>query len=181
MIKRLLFLCWLLAISTNAYIYNDSLLLIYAKIVPKIMLLDHTERENGPSSPILCILYEKGDRRTAVKLRELILANLQKSGKNSIRIVTKPYSQTEKCEEVSAFLLLNTGAERVKKAIGFAKKRQLLSFAYDSNMLDYGAIVSLHGGKKVYPLVNIDAIKQNRLRLDPLLFQVAKIYRGGGS
>ena len=181
MIKRLFILYWFFTVSANAYIYNDSLLLIYAKIIPKIMLLDHTDRRNPPKRPILCILYEKGDRSTAEKLEKMILANLPGKERKRVGIVSKPYTQTEDCENVSAFLLLNTRADRAKRAIDFAKRNHLLSFAYDNNLLAYGVIVSLHAGKRVYPIVNIDAIKQNRLRLDPLLFQVAKIYGGGDS
>jgi hypothetical protein len=179
--RSLLLVCWLFAFSANAYIYNDSLLLIYAKLIPKIMQLDHTERKGAARPPRLCILYEEGDGRTARKLETLIRSNLPKKGELPLQIVTKRYSQTDSCGDVSAFVLLNTRSERARKAIGFAASHRLLSFAYDSNLLEEGAIVSLHAGKRVFPIVNIDAIKKNRLQLDPLLFQVAKIYGGGGS
>ena len=182
MIVRLLFiLATIFTPYAYAYLYNDSLLLIYAKIIPRVMALDHTKRDRSSAPPTLCILYEKNDERVAKKLAKMIASNLPKRPGDSLTVRTKPYGALPSCQKASALVLLNTNVERVKRTVDFAKSHRLLSFAYDKSMLRYGVIVSLHTGKKVYPIVNIDGIKQSGLRLDPLIYQVAKIYKGGGS
>ncbi len=177
MFRVLLWAILFLSLQTHAYIYNDSLLLIYAKIVPKIMALDRTVRQNGSKGRRLCILYEKGDRRVAKRLAKLIEKNLAEDHKNSIDIVTLPYRKTDRCmSDVSTFFLLKTNDEKVKHAIDYATKHRLLTIAYDRSMLKYGAAVSIYTGKRVYPFINIKAVKRSGLQLDPFLMQIAKIY-----
>ena len=167
----------LLAIQTHAYIYNDSLLLIYAKIVPKVMVLDHTTHQNGQNPKRLCILYEKGDRRVAKQLANMIEKNMAADRKNRIRIDILRYERTSLCKrDVSAFLLLKTDLKRLRRAIDYAIKNHLLTFAYDRTMLRYGAAISIYTGKKVYPVINIEAVKKGKLQLDPFLLQIAKLY-----
>ena len=43
-------------------------------------------------------------------------------------------------------------------------------------MLRYGAAISIYPGKKVYPVINIEAVKKGKLQLDPFLLQIAKLY-----
>ncbi|WP_456452627.1 YfiR family protein [Hydrogenimonas sp.] len=167
----------LLAPPLAAYLYNDSLLLIYAKIVPRIMALDHTPRTLKGARRTLCILYEKGDDRVARELAKSIEHHLPKTGK-PYRVTAIPYERVEQCDGAVSFLLLPTGDEKLRRALRYAHANKLLTFAYDKAMLRHGAVVSIHPGKRVYPLINIEAVKKERLELDPTLLQVAKIYRG---
>jgi hypothetical protein len=161
------------------YTYNDSLLLIYAKIVPRIMALDHTPRERKGDIPVLCILYEKGDEKVAKDLAISIGKNA--SGKNrekNLVVRTLTYHDVDKCDDATSFLLLPAGERNLKRALREAHTRKILTFAYDKAMLGYGAVISLHPGKRVYPLINVRVVKEDRLELDPTLLQVSKIYRG---
>ncbi|WP_456381563.1 YfiR/HmsC family protein [Hydrogenimonas sp.] len=179
---RFLFLLqWIFVYYANAYIYNDALLVIYAKIVPKIMILDHTLRGEEHLSQKLCILYEKGDERVARKIARMMRKNVPETKRHPTGISIKPYGAAESCDNASAFFLLEAHVQKIERAIRIAREKRILTFSYDSKMLEYGVDISLHTGKKVYPIVNIDAVKEKGLRLDPLIFQVAKIHRRGAS
>ncbi len=177
--RRIFLFFALFYMSLNAYVYNDSLLLIYAKIIPRIMLLDYTKSDNSAIKK-LCILYENGDRLVAKRLKELITRHLPKEKtKFSIRIVAKPYKESEKCDKVSAIVMLDAEKEKIHKVVEFAKKNRILTFSYNKSLLREGAAISLSIGKEIYPIINLSALKSYSLKLDPLLFQIAKIYSEG--
>jgi len=172
------FLSLLLCVGVHGYIYNDSLLLIYAKVVPRIMLLDHT-KSGEVTGEKLCILYEGRDRAVAQKFKEMALKNLPASVISSFEIVTVSYEDSQKCAKATALMLLDTKPINVKRVLKSAKERRVLTFSYSNELLKDGVTVSLSIGKAIYPIVNIEAVKSSSLRLDPALFQTAKIYEGG--
>ncbi len=173
------FLLLLFCNALQAYIYNDSLLLIYAKIVPRIMLLDHTNKKTIQEQK-LCILYEKGDRPVAEKLKKLIRQNLPAQIQSSFRVNTEPYDEEsdKNCIGSTALMLLDAQTEKITETLKLAKRRRLLTFSYSNSLLKKGAVISLLVGKEIYPIVNIKAVKSSSLKLDPMLFQIAKIYDG---
>lgn|GEM_PF-1195645 len=170
----------LLAQNLAAYIYDESLLLIYAKIVPRIIALDRTPHRIVSGRPTLCILYEKGDEKVAAALASSIRRYTPSSreGGKPFEVTTLSYDRVEECRGAISFLLMPTRDAKLRKALKKAHREKILTFAYDKAMLGRGAVVSIHPGKRVYPLINIDVLKRDRLRLDPTLLQVAKIYRG---
>ncbi len=176
---RLTLLLSLLCGSLQAYIYNDSLLLIYAKIVPRIMMLDHTQRGDMQKRR-LCILYEKGDAPVAEKLRNLMYENLPSRARKNFIADTVSYreAESEKCIGSTALMLLDAGAEKIDKILSRAERKRLLTFSYSNSLLKKGAAVSLLVGKEVYPVINIEAVKRSALKLDVALFQIARIYDG---
>jgi len=171
----------LLCSSLYPYIYNDSLLLIYAKVVPRIMVLDHTERD-GTQKRKLCILYEKGDRPIAEKLKTLVHQNLPPEAGKSFKVAISPYETAEsgECSDSTALMLLDARNENIVRALDLADRRRLLTFSYSNSLLEKGASVSLLVGKKIYPVINIKAVKRSALKLDTALFQIARIYDGSG-
>ncbi len=178
MIRRTLFLI-LLCGSLQAYIYNDSLLIIYSKVVPRIMALDNTQR-GGIQKRRLCILYEKGDAPVAEKLREQMLQNLPSRLKNGFSVEIGPYEETgsAECAGSTALMLLDARPEKIERALKLAERERLLTFSYSNSLLERGAAVSLMVGKEVYPVINIEAVKRSALKLDAALFQIARIYDG---
>ncbi len=180
MIRRILLLLFVIT-GVQAYIYNDSLLLIYGKIVPRIMLLDHT-RSDGAERMKLCILYDGADRMVAQKLRKLILENLPGSQGGTFEVSAVSYDEKpeRRCAEATALMLLDAPKKKISKAIEFAKRHRLLTFSYSNTLLDEGSAISLAVGKRIHPIVNIAAVKRAGLKLDPMLFQISKIYKERG-
>ncbi|WP_457598505.1 YfiR/HmsC family protein [Hydrogenimonas sp.] len=174
---RHLLLPILLTVSLQAYIYNDSLLLIYAKIVPRTMLLDHTNGDTAREKR-LCILYEGSDRFVAEKLKAMILQNLPASMRHSFQAKTVPYSQSPECSDATALMLLDARPRKIARAIEMAGRKRMLTFSYSNTLLREGAVISLSVGKEIHPIVNVMAVKRSALKLDPILFQIAKIYDG---
>ncbi len=175
------FVLLLLVVSgLHAYIYNDSLLLIYGKIVPRIMLLDHTNTAEKDTRR-LCILYESADRPVAEKLEKMVRQNLPKPLQGSFEVTTASYDEIgldQKCGDATALMLLDARPDKIAEALKFAKKRRLLTFSYSNTLLQDGTAISLIVGKQIHPIVNINAVKSAGLKLDPMLFQIAKIYNG---
>ena len=161
----------------QAYIYNDTLLLIYAKIVPRIMLLDHT-KSGMESRKRLCILYEGSDRFVAEKLKGMILQNLPSSMRGSFSARVVAYPKAAECSDATALMLLDAPAQRIGKTLQMARKRRVLTFSYSNTLLREGAVISLAVGKEIHPIVNVMAVKRSGLKLDPVLYQIAKIYDG---
>ncbi len=176
--KKIRFLVILLLVGlTGAFarIYDEGLLAIYAKIVPKLMALDHTPRRGRPH---LVILHEPADVKTARKLAAMIGNDPSSTHRSSLKVEVDTYAKNI-CErkEVAALFLLPTDGKTLSKALVCAKKRHILTFAYDPAMLRYGADLSVYPGERIYPYANLDALKRHGIRLDPFLLNIAKIYR----
>ncbi|BBG66262.1 hypothetical protein NNO_1559 [Hydrogenimonas sp.] len=180
MIKRLILLFFLLATGSGAHLYNDSMLLIYSKIVPRMMMLDNTERVQKKRRS-LCILYEKVDRPVAGKLKKLVKENLPPQVRGDFEVVTESYDRkwSERCRNSTAFMLLDTKRDNIAEVLKLANEKRLLTFSYSNSLLKQGVAVSLMTGKKIYPIINLKAVKSSSLKFDPMIYQTSKIYDGG--
>ena len=72
--------------------------------------------------------------------------------------------------------MLDSDDERVKKALLFFRKNEVMTMAYDISFLAKGADVSLFMGRTVTPYLNMKSLSDKKILLDNLLLRVSKIY-----
>ncbi len=169
----------LLKTSSLGYIYNSVLLNTYAKIVPRIVMLDRTHPNERPKK--ICILHEKGDEKIATHLRdEIVRTSRHLVDRGDILIEVRGYHDINDCAKMSVLLLLNGSRRHIFDAVDFAMRHHSMTIAYDNTLLRYGALLSLVTKERVYPIINLAALKKSGLCLDPALLQISKIYRDEG-
>lgn len=176
--KRGVFWCVLLCASTAlwAYSYHDTLLKIYAKVLPKIVVTN--QPGEIPISQIdLCIVYEPGDDDNARELQRMI-ADFYPDGIKGIGVVTRlcTFDDLAPCRDASALMLMQSTNERIAAATAFAKTHHIFSAAYDALHLQQDVIFSLDIQSDVKPYINVNAAKQSRVPLNSALLQISKIY-----
>jgi len=174
---RALLILLIIIANLKAYTYENQLMQIYAKISPRLMLMTSRSIPIEGETIKIAVLYEKGDSNAAGKLVKLIQEAYPQGLKNrSLQIRTVSYTQALSLQEMSLFFLLESDAKTIQPIIDFAKQQQILTVAYDNQLLAKGAIVSLHVGKTVRPYLNIKAARESRITFDHLLMKISKIY-----
>lgn len=164
-----------LATALWAYSYHDTLLKIYAKVLPKIIVIN--QPGEIPLSKIsLCVVHEPGDE-DALALRGMIDA-LYPDGIRGINIatLTATFDDLSPCQESSALILMQGEHEKIAAAAAFAKRHRIFTAAYDALHLRQGVIFALDITSDVKPYINVEAAKQSRVPLNSALLQISKIY-----
>jgi hypothetical protein len=181
-LKKLLFLLGLFTVLLYGYAYNDKLLQVYAKIIPRIALMMHPG-ETLPGNNIgICLLYEKGDEEGAQRLSETIRAAYPDGLRyRTLALSLFPYGEHRFCRDSHLLFLFDTDEARMRKSLDFAKAHRIPTMSYSSRFLDSGVMLSLYLGKTVRPYLNLEAAKENGFTPDSLLVRISKIYGTGGA
>lgn len=174
--KQLLYMM-LLPFSLLAYSYQDTYLQVYAKVLPKVLVMN-LPKTPSPGQLNICVLYEAGDGHSAERLIRFI-GNLygEGLGKQKVSAVAVELSALHQCASTSALMLMQSDASRISPVIQFAAAHHLFTAAYDPRHVEHGIIFALEFGSKVQPYINVDAAKQTDVPLDGALLQISKIYR----
>lgn len=154
---------------------NDSLLKIHATIVPKISLMDFDfEKKLVDNQISISIYYEKEEYKSALFLEELIKSKYPDGIKEyKIKITLVEYG-TKKCKASNIIFLMPTEDEKIIKIVEEAKKHQTLTFSYLKDDLKNGVMLSLNIGANVKPIINLDAIKDSKITLRPILLKISQ-------
>ena len=166
--------------SLNASLYDDETLTIFAKIIPRIVLMSN-QKERIKENLEVCILNDKTDERTALSLIDKIHDAYPNGITNHPLKLTNPtYASIEKCENAQLIFLLDSNDKNIEKALVFARAHHSISFAYDPKYLENGANASIFLGRKVTPYLNINSLRKNGIEIDNLLIRISKIYLNEG-
>lgn len=138
---------------------NNNLLLIEAKLYPKMIMLTNGFYEKKRIN--IAILTDKKTKRYAIEFK-----NLLQNPKFNVKITTKPNLNYD-----VYVLTYNIDAKIIKKLI----KQKKLIFSIDPDLINK-SMFSIYIGIRVYPLINPYLIKKADIRVNPVIFKVAKIY-----
>jgi hypothetical protein len=169
----------LLSVQIFALSINESLLKIHATLIPKIYLMDYKFKEKlNNNSVIIDIVYQKGNYKEATLLKKNIQSRY-KDGIKSFKIITKIilYSNL-KNTQANIYYLFPSSETNIQKVVALAKKNSALTFSYRQADLSYGVMISVDISKKIKPIINLNAIKQNNIALRPILIDISTIYTG---
>lgn len=162
--------------AINASAYDDDTLTIFAKIIPRMVLMS-SQKERVKETIEICITSEKIDEGTAMSLIDQI-QNTYPNGiaKHSFRLTNSNYIAIEKCKNSQLIFLLNSTDKNIEKTLQYAHDHGGLTMSYDPKYLENGVETSLFFGRKVTPYLNINALRKNGIEIDNLLIRISKVY-----
>lgn len=142
---RKFFIFMLFVQSLFGYSYDDLLLKADAAIFPKIMLMDKKIKNKLIDNKIIyVIVYNKDDYEIALHEKEYIENSFKKHmGSYPYKIDLVTFSHLSFNTKASAFYVLKSSIDNIKKAANIARKKEIISFSYDVNNLKHGLLFSL--------------------------------------
>lgn len=178
-LKLFLLLTLLTPTLMNAINYNEDILNIYAKMVPRFVIM--SSQKNKIKDKIeICILHEQLDERVANLLNNNIKRNYPDGLLNNpLHITQSYYRNLQSCKESEIVFMFNTNKTDIDKTVKFLQENKILSMSYDISLLEKGADISLFIGRKVVPYINMKSASQKKIIFDNLLIRVSKIYMEG--
>jgi hypothetical protein len=180
-LKKQLLLLSLLTALLYGYAYNDKLLRVYAKIIPRIALMTHSDESFPGNSIGICLLYEKGDEEGARRLHDMMLAAYPDGLRyRTLELSLQPYDRHRSCRDSALLFLFDTDRAGMQPSLDFARSHGIPTMSYSSRFLDSGVMFSMHLGKTVRPYLNLEAAKESGITPDSLLIRISKIYDAGG-
>lgn len=167
--------------AVHAAGYDADLLKIYAKILPRLVIMSSQKERIRDNTIVLCLLYDKIDAAAADRLSELLGSGAsERASGYRFRLIQKPFFEAAACRESQLVFLFNSDGTAVTNALAAVNAFPVITAAYDRSLLDRGADVSLYVGRNVVPYLNIETLKRKGIVFDPLLFRVSKIHKGKG-
>jgi len=164
--------------ALHALSYDDDILNIYSKILPRFIIMSSI-KEKIKDNVEICILYDDIDALVALSLVDKVKSNYPKGiKKHKINLLTTTYSNITKCENAQLVFMFNSNEKNINNAVVFSNKQSTLTMSYDAALLENGVEISLFIGRKVLPYINMGAIINNKIELDNLLLRISKIYTG---
>ena len=153
-------------VMLNASVYDDDLLNIFSKIMPRIVLMS-SQKEKINKEIDICIFHSNVDEKTATSLINKTNSNYPHGIKNyQIKFTKTTYSDISKCENSVLAFLLNSNEENIKQALEFTKKHTILTISHDSKLLINGVDISMFLGRKITPYINVNSIRKKNIKLN---------------
>jgi len=173
---RLIILFLSLFLGAFAEPYNSSRIEMHAKIFPKILLSD-TKIENKlvNGSVKIIVLYSDEDINVANKLKTQMIRFYPFLKEHPLQVVLKEYRDFDPSEDTTAYYELYGEKKSIINVNKTAQKNSRITFAYESNYLDYGTLMSLYVSDKVSLYISMEALKQSDIVLDNIIYKIAKI------
>lgn len=160
--------------------YDDDVIDIYAKIIPRLILMSNEKAKYNERVEI-CVLHDKMDERSALSLTEKISAEYPSGIKNlKIKMTSTAYSNMDICENSQMLFLFNSSDSNIEKAAKFSNEHKVMSMSYDAKYLENGVALSLFLGRKVVPYINMNSFRKTGIELDNVLLRISKIYSEDG-
>lgn len=181
MIHNFFKLLVILLISCNstalyASFYDDDVLDIYSKIIPRLILMS-SEKSKFKDKLDICIVNDKADDRTAFSLSGKVASQYPEGIKNlKIKMMNTSYSNIEICQNAQMLFLLNSSESNIEKATKYSNEHAIITMSYDAKYLDNGVGLSLFLGRKVTPYINMGIFRKTGIELDNVLLRISKIY-----
>lgn len=160
----------------HAQTYDEDVLTIFSKILPRLVLMS-TQKTQIKNSIDICILHDFVDKDDAKILRSKINDSYPNGLKKyKIKLHSQSYGHFKSCKNSQLVFLFNTSSEKIKQILKYTKKHQIISTSYDSKLLVEGVEVSLFIGRKTTPYINVKALQESGIEFDNILLLVSKIY-----
>ncbi|MCX6075549.1 MAG: hypothetical protein NTW78_01530 [Campylobacterales bacterium] len=160
----------------NASTYDDDILNIFSKRVPRFIIMS-SQKDKIKNDIEICVVHDKIDERASLSLINKINGNYPKGIQNfQIKLISSSYSELETCKNAQLAFMFNSDDKNIEKAILLLNKENILSMSYDIALLEKGADISLFIGRNVMPYINIRNITNKKIALDNILLRVSKIY-----
>jgi hypothetical protein len=161
---------------------SDDLLRIHATLLPKTILMDYKFKQKLAGNTILIhLLCRSANNFSAHKLRRYI-QDKYKDGINGMPVDVSILNYDEVIGQLppaSLYYLFPAAPGQITSALKKIQPQERLVFAYDPEDLQYGAQIGLHIGRKIKPILNVDALKAGGITLRPALIKISELYYQG--
>ena len=174
---KILFLIILSCATLFSTTINTSLLKIHATLLPKIYLMQYDLNNKIKDNTIrLTILYNQSTYKDAKTLKYMIEHKYNKHIKKYKLAVNILMYNSKKHINTNVYYLLPSSKKDIKDAVKLAKEDNALTFSYLKDDLKDGVMCSLSVAKKIKPILNLKAIKDNDISFRPILIKISSIY-----
>lgn len=158
---------------------DPTLVRLHAVLLPRTVLLDYDFGSKLINQKIVITVYYQKEMRQDAEFFEYAVGAAYPSGVIGYQIEVALQEYGKGCGPLStAIFLLPTKSGDIQEYAKCAAQDGILSFAYNSGDLGYGAAVSLLVGEHTRPLVNLDALSSSKLQMRGALLKMGKIYKG---
>jgi hypothetical protein len=140
----------------------DDLLLIEAKLYPKIVLLDKKIVSNKIK---IGIIYDEKSKTAAEKLKKFLSLN------NTDAVLIKKEQIKQANADAFVIGMKNIDENSLNQLL---LKHKLIFSLFPQNIKN--SMISLDIGVKIKPVLNLKLIKIGGVSLNPIIFKVAEIY-----
>lgn len=162
--------------TLSAAIYDDDVLDIFSKILPRMILMS-SQKHRVKDQIEICVLRDSVDETVATSFtRKMHDTYPNGIGNYPMKLTNSSYSNIDACQNSQMLFLLDTSAKNIEKALKYSGEHTSLTISYDSKYLENGVHASLFLGRKVTPYLNVNAARKNQIELDNLLIRISKIY-----
>lgn len=170
----------LFLLTLGAWGYEQQQLSMHAKVFEKILLLDSNLKQKLSDKNFVTVIlfYDEAEELDAARMKRHIL-NASSNGEFPfpIEVELKRYKDFNGERAVAYYFLDSASPEKLSAIAEFAAREGIISFAYNYNYLAHGVMLSLRMEKKVYPILNPEAIKKSKINFNPILIRIAKKYQ----
>jgi len=125
---------------------------------------------------IIAIMYANNEYKDAKRLKKMIetrYANGIKTYYIQAKLIHYKNIQTSRA---NIYYLFPTNAQEIREVVKKAATNGAITFSYFRDDLKYGVMISLNVSKRIKPLLNLEAIKKNKIALRPILIEISTIY-----
>jgi hypothetical protein len=99
------------------------------------------------------------------------------NGIKSFSIETKLYTYSDINRiDANIYYLFPSSKKSIQKAVQKAQSNKAITFSYLKEYLEYGVMISIDVSKKIKPILNLTAIKDNNIMMRPILLDISTIY-----
>lgn len=170
---------FLISTLLSAANYDEDVLGIYSKIIPRLVLMS-SQKDKLEENINICLVNDEIDRLTmdsvASKVQESYPSGIKKY---SVDIHRANYENLSNCKESEIIFFLFATDKNVKQLTIFSKKHQILTISYHQERLQDDVDISLDIGRKIVPYLNMKSIQKKNIQLNNTLLRISKIYSKG--
>ena len=181
MLVRSLFLSFFIIFTSPllASQYNDDVLEIFAKLLPRFALMNNQPKKSVSHLGI-CILSNDEDKLSALLLKKKIYTNYPGSVQGRTLVVSNSdIDNLQSCNNSDILFLFNASEDDVIHVVRYSEKQKIMTVSYDASLLQDGVNISLFLGRKILPYINIDSLHKSNINMNNTVLQISKIYHDG--
>ena len=153
--------------------YNNTLLQMHARVLPSIVLMDRQIEEKVPNRVLkIAIIHKEEDIFDAQNFAKILLElDSSKIANFSVEPILLPIGSALPKDLIAIYMFPNS---QIKTLAKDATKRKIVSFSYQIEGVEEGALASLIVGKQAVPYINLETVIKSEIIFNPALLTISK-------
>lgn len=175
--KKIL-LSLILSVAGWSASYDPFLLDTQLSLLPKIAMLEKNISFPNNKSPIkILIVYELDDEDTAAKCSKILMTKFNRNlNGHPIVVTTLPFDKLDNSSSYHLIYALKASVSQLKKVHNVVGTSSTITALYDADKLgDNGFLLSIRMERSPIILINVKALRENRISFPDSLLEIARI------